>query len=180
MRMSCVAITLSSLLVPQAAADQGTHARYIAFFARPSSVVVGHSFVEISTGAKDGTTRADATIGLYPARYPRMDAEALVNAPGKIMKTADDRRDRATASFSVAVSEATYRKALAHVGYLRSTWRRYDLATENCNALVFEFADRLGLEFKRDMLDLPENIVRGMASSNDGRFRASWRPAKSQ
>ena len=107
-------------------------------------------------------SRADATIGLYPAAYPRTDRAALFNAPGKIMKTPADRREQATARYRVDVSEATYAKALAHARRMSADWRRYDLATENCNKVVFEFADRLGLEVRRDMLDLPANIVRGM------------------
>ncbi len=76
------------------------------------------------------------------------------------------------------MSESTYLKALAHAQRMTADWHRYDLATENCNTLIFEFADRLGLEVRHDMLDLPANIVRGLKENNGGRSRASWRPAR--
>jgi Domain of unknown function (DUF4105) len=157
-------------------AGQGSPPRYIEFLARPSCCIVGHSFVQIGTVRRDGTGRADKTIGLYPARYPRSDRAALIDAPGKIMRTTADTRESATARYRVGVSEHTYRKALAHARRMTAEWRRYDLATENCNKVLFEFAERLGLDVSRDMLELPANIVRGMEQSNDGRSRASWRP----
>jgi hypothetical protein len=170
---------LASLLLPTSAGHgQPPATRYIEFLVRPSSCVVGHSFVQIGTVTRGGALRADVTIGLYPAAYPRTDRAALVNAPGRIMKTAADRRERATARYLVTVSDTTYAKALDHARRIAKDWRRYDLATENCNKVLFEFADRLGLDVRHDMLDLPANIVRGMVSSNGGRSRASWRPAQ--
>ncbi len=157
-------------------AGQGPAPRYIEFLARPSSCIVGHSFVQIGTVTRDGAVRVDKTIALYPARYPRTDGAALLNAPGRIMKTTADIRERASARYRVGVSEGTYQKALAHARRMSAEWRRYDLMTENCNSVLFEFAERLGLEVRRDMLDLPANIVRGMEYSNGGRSRASWRP----
>jgi Domain of unknown function (DUF4105) len=160
-------------------AEQGPNpARYVEFLARPSSYIAGHSFVQIGTIARDGSVRVDRTIGLYPARYPHTDSAALNDAPGKIMKTPSDLRVRTTARYRIDVSESTYREALAHAQRITAAWHRYDLATENCNKVIFEFADRLGLEVRRDMLDLPANVVRALKQSNGGRTRASWRPAR--
>lgn len=177
---TCIASSLA-LCVSSPAVSQPVRAekpaRYIEFLARPTSCLVGHSFVQIGSVARDGSMRADATLGLYPSRYPRMDVEALVNAPGRITQTPADTRDRATARYRLDVSEVTYRKALAHGQRLRAEWRRYDLISENCNKVLFEFADRLGLDTRRDMMDLPANVVSHLKVVNGGRSRASWRQA---
>jgi hypothetical protein len=156
--------------------DPAGSTHYIEFLARPTSCLVGHSFVQIGTVTRKGSLRPDVTLGLYPALYPRMDREALVNASGRLMKTPADTRDQATVRYRIDVSEATYRKAMAHARRISTEWRRYDLVTENCNKVLFEFADRLGLEVRRDMMDLPGNIVSHLEIANGGRTRASWRP----
>lgn len=168
----------ASIVVLANGADGRTRAkRYVEFLARPSTCVVGHGFVQIGTLHPDGAPCPDATVGLYPAAYPRSDVAAIFRARGQLMKTPDDDRMPVSARYRLEVSEGTYHKALAHAQTMKATWRTYDLLTENCNAVLFEFAERLGLAVKRDMTDLPVNIVRGIEAGNTGRARASWRPA---
>ena len=181
LRFLCISMTLAvgaTLPVSAQTARPDRPTRYVEFLARPTSCLVGHSFVQIGTMTRDGAMRADVTLGLYPAHYPHMDVDALINAPGRIARTSADTRARATARYQLAVSEATYRKALSHGRHMAAKWRRYDLTTENCNAVLFEFADRLGLNVRRDMMDLPANIVSHMQMINGGRSRASWRPTR--
>jgi hypothetical protein len=183
-RMIWIAIALSGALPRPVTAepsrrhlvDPAGSTHYIEFLARPTSCLVGHSFVQIGTVTRKGSLRPDVTLGLYPALYPRMDREALVNASGRLMKTPADTRNQATVRYRIDVSEATYRKAMAHARRISVEWRRYDLLSENCNKVLFEFADRLGLEVRRDMMDLPGNIVSHLEIANGGRTRASWRP----
>ena len=172
-RVSCAALLLA-LSLSSVSATEVRH--YVEFLARSNKNGVGHSFVQIGAIRGEGDARPDVTVGLYPANFPRADAKSLMNARGRVMQTSDDTRTGASASFRVIVSEKSYRLAITHARRVTRDWRRYDLATENCNTLLFEFADRLGFKVARHTMDLSINVVRNIEAADDGRTRASWRP----
>lgn len=145
-------------------------AYFVEFVARPSEFF-GHAFVRLgSTGRKGDTSTVIA--GLYPD--PKR-AKSVFNDAGIVGYTAPDLHERASARYRVAVSKQTYDQSKRYLADLPKTRRRYDLFGENCNHLVADIADKLGLKVVGEPNDLPDNNVRAMQSLNEGRARASWR-----
>jgi len=157
------------------AASTGT-GFYIDFLARPTEYAVDHAFVQIGRTALDGRDLSSTTIAFFPAGYPDIRLTTpLFRTFGNIRSVPEDRPPNASARFRVWVDERVYGKALAHGAWMRRRWRHYDLITRNCNSVLFEYADRLGLNVPKWQIEGSSNLVRAMGDSNPPRLRRAWK-----
>lgn len=149
---------------------------FIEFLARPTEFGVDHAFVQIGRTGADGRDRIASTIAFFPLAYPNIDLTSpLFDTIGSVRTVPEDHAANASVRHRVEVDAATHAKAIAHGERMRRSWRYYDLATRNCNAVIFEYADRLGLAVPRAPADLSANLIRKMSELNGERRRVGWR-----
>lgn len=159
-----------------AARDGDRTGYFIEFLARPTQYVADHAFIQLGTIGPGGAAHVNEVVGFYPRDFPRINfSTSLFNAPGVIMRLPEDSSRHATARYRLMVDAVTYRKALTHAARMRRTWTRYDLFTRNCNAVFFEFAARLGLHIRHDMLAQPGNIIADIREAHGGGVLRVWR-----
>lgn len=161
-----------------AASKPWSHARaryFIAFLARPTEFGVDHAFVQVGHTSADGSEFVHSTIAFFPEGYPDIDHRTpLFDTRGSVRSVREDNSRNATAQHRVWVDAATFAKALAHGRWMRRHWRYYDLMTRNCNAVLFEFAERLGLTTHGSPTEQSSALVRALAQNNRDRSR-TWK-----
>lgn len=170
---ACIALGSAPASAKQRAGERTGH--FIEFLARPTEYLVDHAFVRIGRTARNGRDRDVTTVAFFPAGYPDIGLTTpLFDTRGDIRSVAEDHPARSSARFRVWVDAAVYRKAVAHAAWMRRHWRRYDLLSRNCNAVLFEYADRLGLAVPKLHIAQSSMLVREIAAGAPRKLRA-WK-----
>jgi len=71
-----------------------------------------------------------------------------------------------TARFCVALNEAEFKRATAHIAHLQGTTKTWHATTYNCNSFAADIAKHIGLDTPNPNAYLPEIFIKRLAEDN--------------
>jgi hypothetical protein len=140
---------------------------YVEFRARNEAGGFGHSYVVLGTIAATGQPRETVVAGFMP-KGAADDFWSKFGVPvtGLVGVARSDLVRRPDAQLHLAISRATYFRALHTIRKLRTTWITYEVLVRNCNNFVGQIADAVHLRTPLVTAQLPVRYVAELRALN--------------
>jgi hypothetical protein len=140
---------------------------YVEFRARNEAGGFGHSYVTLGTVDASGQVRETVVAGFMP-KSADDDFWSKFGVPvtGLVGVARSDLLRRPDAHLHMAISRATYFRALNTIRRLRTSWVTYEVLVRNCNNFVSQIAGAVRLRTPVVTAQLPVRYVAELRALN--------------